>query len=616
MEGLPFYEQRTAEGARVFVLGATVNRPLTKDIFPEYIDHVIYVGIRIPQTAKAILERASPLPCIRYDYLFQNGWETVALWKIDWTGREQEIFTHARTVIYALATNAETAIAEKFGGKRLHFQAPVPRDGKYRTDKGAATPEALVSMKISAPIIANNAPDIASQAAALIGALAEYEFDGTVVGADTGPVITLFRVQPAPKTRLSQIERAAPDIARALNVKSLRLTSPGNKLIGFELPNLKREDVLLRELLASDAYKNSRAALPLVLGKSTTGETTILDLAEMPHLLVAGATGSGKSVEVNAMIVSLLHRFTPGQINFMMLDPKMVELSVYSGIPHLVAPPITRPAKAIIALRWAIDEMMRRTELLSQVGVRNISGYNAKVKDKLPRLVIVVDEAANLMLTVGKEFEPALQDLAQMGRAVGVHIILATQRPSVDVIKGAIKANFISRIALKVLSAMDSKVILDDTGAEQLLGKGDMLYTMAGGPITRCHGAFVSDAEVETLCDRLRKTPPRYNDDLMAALAGEGDALACSDGVSPKRTASYVSRDPVTTFTLWLQTRLAEGPLTRSQIVKLAASEEPPIPCSGSTMEKAKNALGVIVEDSGRRDVSNLWRLPEGGEEA
>ena len=325
-------------------------------------------------------------------------------------------------------------------------------------------------------------------------------------------------------------------------------TVPGRNVIGIELPNTRRETVYLRELLHSDAYNDTRATLPLVLGKDIAGQSVIADLARMPHLLIAGTTGSGKSVAINTMILSLLYRMPPQKCRFIMIDPKMLELSVYEGIPHLLAPVVTEPKKAIMALRWTVREMEERYRAMSKLGVRNIDGYNMRLREavkngeslmrtvqtgfdretgkpiyeeqpldltELPYIVVIVDEMADLMIVAGKEIEGAIQRLAQMARAAGIHIMMATQRPSVDVITGTIKANFPTRISFQVTSKIDSRTILGEQGAEQLLGQGDMLYMAGGGRVTRVHGPFVRDDEVESIVKFLKaQGEPEYLDEV------------------------------------------------------------------------------------------------------
>jgi S-DNA-T family DNA segregation ATPase FtsK/SpoIIIE len=379
--------------------------------------------------------------------------------------------------------------------------------------------------------------------------LAEFGVNGEIVKIRPGPVVTLYELEPAPGTKTARVVGLADDIARSMSAVSARIAAiPGRNVIGIELPNARRETVYLRELLTADAFVKSQQALCLGLGKDIGGGAEYVDLARMPHLLIAGTTGSGKSVAINTMILSLLYRLTPEQCRLIMIDPKMLELSVYDGIPHLLAPVVTDPGKAVVALKWAVREMEDRYRAMSQVGVRNIQGYNQKLaqaREKgetltrtvqtgfdaetgepiyeeqelalkaLPNIVVVVDEMADLMLVAGKDVEGAIQRLAQMARAAGIHLIMATQRPSVDVITGTIKANFPTRISFQVTSKIDSRTILGEQGAEQLLGQGDMLYMAAGGRITRVHGPFVSDQEVEDVVAFLRaQGEPEYLNDV------------------------------------------------------------------------------------------------------
>ena len=381
----------------------------------------------------------------------------------------------------------------------------------------------------------------------LEGVLDDFGVKGEIVKVSPGPVVTLYELEPAPGTKSSRVIGLADDIARSMSAVSVRVAVvPGRNVIGIELPNHKRETVYFRELLETDAYEKSQAKLALVLGKDIGGGPVIADLARMPHLLVAGTTGSGKSVAINTMILSLLYRLPPEKCRFIMVDPKMLELSIYEGIPHLLAPVVTDPSKAVVALKWAVREMEDRYRAMSKLGVRNIDGYNARLKEaretgevltrrvqtgfdpdtgkpifeeqpidltELPYIVVIVDEMADLMLVAGKDIEAAIQRLAQMARAAGIHIIMATQRPSVDVITGTIKANFPTRISFQVTSKIDSRTILGEQGAEQLLGQGDMLYMAGGGRITRVHGPFVRDEEVEQVVRHLKaQGEPMYVD--------------------------------------------------------------------------------------------------------
>ena len=376
--------------------------------------------------------------------------------------------------------------------------------------------------------------------------LLDFGVKGEITRVRPGPVVTLYELEPAPGIKSSRVIGLADDIARSMSAISARISViPGRNALGIELPNAHRETVYLRELLEDEAYDNTETKLPLVLGKDISGEPIIADLARMPHVLVAGTTGSGKSVAVNTMIMSLVYKLTPEQCKFIMIDPKMLELSVYDNIPHLLSPVVTEPGKAVVALKWTVKEMENRYRLMSNLGVRNIDNYNKRLEEAqkkgealtrsvqtgfdpetgkpimekqpldmnaLPYIVVIVDEMADLMLVAGKEIESSIQRLAQMARAAGIHIIMATQRPSVDVITGVIKANFPTRISFQVTSKIDSRTILNEQGAEQLLGQGDMLYMAGGGRITRVHGPFVADKEVENIVSYLRtQGEPQYD---------------------------------------------------------------------------------------------------------
>ena len=403
--------------------------------------------------------------------------------------------------------------------------------------------------------------------------LQDFGIRGEIIAVRPGPVVTLYELEPAPGIKSSRVIGLADDIARSMSAVSARVAViPGRNVIGIELPNRHRETVFLRALLSTEDYERSAAKLALTLGKTIGGEPVIVDLATMPHLLIAGTTGSGKSVGINAMILSLLYRLRPEDCRLIMIDPKMLELSVYDGIPHLLAPVVTEPKKAVVALKWVVKEMEDRYRKMSKVGVRNIRGFNERVREAeetgetisrtvqtgfdretgepiyeteemsltpMPLIVVIVDEMADLMLVAGKDIEAAVQRLAQMARAAGIHLITATQRPSVDVITGTIKANFPTRISFQVTSKIDSRTILGEQGAEQLLGQGDMLYMAGGGRIRRVHGPFVSDGEVEEVVAFLkRQGVPDYLDAVTAGGdeddgfqipgeggAGSGDAL-------------------------------------------------------------------------------------------
>jgi DNA segregation ATPase FtsK/SpoIIIE, S-DNA-T family len=423
--------------------------------------------------------------------------------------------------------------------------------------------------------------------------LEDFGVRGQIVQVRPGPVVTLYELEPAPGIKASRIIGLADDIARSMSATSVRVAVvSGRNVIGIELPNRKAETVVLRELLDSPIYEKHPGRLALILGKDISGEPVLADLAKMPHLLIAGTTGSGKSVGINTMILSILYRMPPDRCKFIMVDPKMLELSVYDGIPHLLAPVVTDPRKAILALKWTVREMENRYRKMSKLGVRNIDGFNARLAEaeakgeslirkvqtgfdpetgqpifepqpfdtsELPLIVVVVDEMADLMLVAGKEIEAAIQRLAQMARAAGIHIIMATQRPSVDVITGTIKANFPTRISFQVTSKIDSRTILGEGGAEQLLGRGDMLYMAGGGRITRVHGPFVSDEEVERVVSFLKtRGVPDYIDEItedddapLDPLGGDEDggsgdklyaqavAVVCREG---KASTSFVQR--------------------------------------------------------------------------
>jgi S-DNA-T family DNA segregation ATPase FtsK/SpoIIIE len=372
----------------------------------------------------------------------------------------------------------------------------------------------------------------------LVTVLDDFHVKGTIGAVRPGPVVTMYELEPAPGIKASRVIALADDIARNMSALSARIaTIPGRTVIGIELPNVKREAVVLSELVGDPAFEDHSAQLPIILGKNIAGDPVIADLAPMPHLLIAGTTGSGKSVGLNAMIMSLLFRHSPKTCRMIMIDPKMLELSIYDGIPHLLSPVVTEPAKAVRALKWAVEQMEERYRKMSSVGVRSLASFNEKVRaaksrgqklgrrvqtgydadsghpiyeeeelefEPLPQIVVIVDELADLMMTAGKEVEFLIQRLAQKARAAGIHLIMATQRPSVDVITGVIKANLPTRISFSVTSKIDSRTILGEQGAEQLLGKGDMLYMPGGKQIARVHGPFVSDEEVRAVADHWR----------------------------------------------------------------------------------------------------------------
>jgi S-DNA-T family DNA segregation ATPase FtsK/SpoIIIE len=457
--------------------------------------------------------------------------------------------------------------------------------------------------------------------------LADFGVQGEVLSARPGPVVTLFEFEPAAGVKSSRVIGLSDDIARTMNATAARVAViPGRNAIGIELPNAKRETVYLRSLLNSTSFAGTQGDLPLALGETIEGDPFAADLTKMPHLLIAGTTGSGKSVGINAMILSLLYKHSPDECRFIMIDPKMLELSVYEGIPHLLHPVVTDPKKAVVALKWVVREMEDRYRRMSKLGVRNITGYNERVSDALergerlertvhagfdptsgepiyetrelplepmPYIVVVIDEMADLMITAGKEIEAAVQRLAQMARAAGIHVIMATQRPSVDVITGTIKANFPTRISYQVTSKIDSRTILGEQGAEQLLGQGDLLFMAGGGRIRRLHGPYVTDGEVERVVAMLKEQgAPQYRTDVTAEPNENADSdnpeLFDGEGNDDllERAIEIVRRDRKAS-TSYLQRRLSIGYNRAATLIE--------------KMEK----MGVISEANaaGKRDI-------------
>tara|TARA_B100001123_G_scaffold123719_1_gene144111 strand:- start:888 stop:3014 length:2127 start_codon:yes stop_codon:yes gene_type:complete len=362
--------------------------------------------------------------------------------------------------------------------------------------------------------------------------LLDFGVEGKIKSINCGPVVTLNEFEPASGIKVSKIVNLADDIARNTSSVSTRVaTIPGKSTIGIEIPNLKREKVFLKEVISDERFNKKEIKLPIALGKSISGIPIIGDLFAMPHLLIAGTTGSGKSVCINTIILSLLYKYTPEKCNLILIDPKMLELSAYEGIPHLLCPVITEAKKATAALGWAVKEMESRYKLMTSVGVKNIDGYNAKHKKHMPYIVVIVDEMSDLMLIAGKEIENYIQRLSQMARAAGIHIIMATQRPSVDVITGTIKANFPTRISFQVSSKIDSRTILGEQGAEQLLGKGDMLFMSSANRIVRIHGPYVSESEIEKVNSFLRSQgKPDYIDEITIIKDSEVNTQENADG--------------------------------------------------------------------------------------
>ena len=429
----------------------------------------------------------------------------------------------ARTQPRKPAMQTSLALGDSYQLPTLDLLARIPEKGKQHIDRAGLERNARLLETV----------------------LEDFHVRGDIVEVRPGPVVTMYELEPASGIKASRVIQLADDIARNMSALSARVaTIPGRSVIGIELPNPKRQAVSLSELIGSQAFEDQNMALPLILGKNIAGDPVIADLAPMPHLLVAGTTGSGKSVGLNCMILSLLYRYGPDQVKLIMIDPKMLELSIYDDIPHLLAPVVTEPGKAIRALKWAVEQMEERYRMMANLGVRALPSFNAKVREArakgsklgrrvqtgydadtgqplyeteqleyevLPQIVVVVDELADLMMTAGKEVEFLIQRLAQKARAAGIHLIMATQRPSVDVITGVIKANLPTRISFQVTSKIDSRTILGEQGAEQLLGKGDMLYMPGGKQIIRVHGPFVSDEEVRSVAEHWRRQgAPEY----------------------------------------------------------------------------------------------------------
>ena len=499
---------------------------------------------------------------------------------------EQNIFAAPTAILHrALASAAENSVTEPAPVARVVVPTPEPKKvvqhalprsvipskqalqemqpGLQFEDKYANYEMPPLSLLASPSVVErHHLPDEALEqnARMLESVLDDYGVKGEIVSVRPGPVVTMYELEPAPGLKASRVIGLADDIARSMSALSARVsTVPGRSVIGIELPNEKREMVVLREMIAARDFGDSNMKLPLALGKDIGGQPIIANLAKMPHLLIAGTTGSGKSVAINTMILSLLYKLTPEECRMIMIDPKMLELSVYDGIPHLLSPVVTDPKKAVVALKWVVGEMEERYRKMSKMGVRNIDGYNSRVKEALkkqemfsrtvqtgfddetgepvfeteefspevlPYIVVVVDEMADLMMVAGKEIEACIQRLAQMARASGIHLIMATQRPSVDVITGTIKANFPTRISFQVTSKIDSRTILGEMGAEQLLGMGDMLYMAGGGKISRIHGPFCSDEEVEEIVNFLKGYgPPEY---MSGVIEGPSDGASSS----------------------------------------------------------------------------------------
>ncbi|MBL6761217.1 MAG: DNA translocase FtsK, partial [PS1 clade bacterium] len=512
--------------------------------------------------------------------------------------------TAAETEMTELEATGETA-GETAGSVRVADKKPAPRTGRRAAreaqprlafDKSTyeLPPLRLLTEHKKPRQTVNLSKDaLEANARMLETVLADFGVHGTIGQVRPGPVVTLYELEPAAGVRSSRVVGLADDIARSISAVSARVAPvPGSNVIGIELPNQMRELVSLRELLSSSDFESGKAKLTMALGKDIGGAPVMSDLTKMPHLLVAGTTGSGKSVGINTMILSLLYRLTPDQCRLILVDPKMLELSVYDGIPHLLAPVVTEPKKAVVALKWVVQEMENRYRKMAKIGVRNIDGFNERMREAkaagetlsrrvqtgfdpesgeavyedeiieaevLPFIVVVIDEMADLMMVAGKEIEAAVQRLAQMARAAGVHLITATQRPSVDVITGTIKANFPSRISFQVTSKIDSRTVLGEQGAEQLLGQGDMLYMGGGGRVRRVHGPFVSDEEVEKVVTFLKKQgAPDYIEQVTQEPEEMSDMEASGGDSLYDQAVAIVTRDGRAS-TSYVQRRLSIG---------------------------------------------------------
>ena len=505
----------------------------------------------------------------------------------------RSLYVHAQVSKIKKSAPKEKVKATAVHKKKADIMAELNEETKYE----------LPSSDLLAPVKVSSGPVLSKEmmtqySEKLESVLREFQVQGKITKVAPGPVVTLYSFEPASGVKVSRVIALAEDVAREMRVASVRMAViPGTNAIGIEMPNPARETVYVRELIEQSSFQEHEGALPIILGKDIGGKPVYADLAKMPHLLVAGTTGSGKSVGINTMILSLLYRFTPEQCRMILVDPKMVELSVYNGIPHLLTPVVTEPQKALMALKWAVHEMEDRYRSMSQLGVRNITGFNEKLKQAkadgielkrrvqtgfdaatgepimedrafdltpLPYIVFIIDEMADLMGQCGKEADPLIQRLAQMARAVGIHLILATQRPSVDVITGTIKSNFPSRISFQVRNKIDSRTILDEQGAEQLLGRGDMLYMPAGNKPTRVHGPFVSDEDVLAVVKHWsHQGSPEYVDAVvsesanMASGGAMGGAGNSGDELYDK-AVQIVLRDKKPT-TSYIQRRLSIG---------------------------------------------------------
>lgn len=510
------------------------------------------------------------------------------------------------------------------GDKLQVIPSPIKSEvQRIEQDAGVLPPVDLLDEASNHNIKFQSPTELEAKAEELLAVLGDFGVKGKVIDIRQGPVVTMYEFEPAAGTKSSRVIGLSDDIARSLSAHSTRIAViPGRNALGIELPNKQRMFFRLKELVETEEFQDQNVILPIILGKDLSGRPLVADLAKMPHLLVAGTTGSGKSVAINAMIMSLLYKYTPAECRMIMIDPKMLELSSYDNIPHLMTPVVTEPGKAVVALKWAVKEMENRYRLMSHLGVRNIANFNAKILEavkegkvlerrvqtgfdpetgkpvfesvpidmqKMPFIVVIVDEMADLMLVAGKDIETSIQRLAQMARAAGIHIIMATQRPSVDVITGVIKANFPSRISFKVTSKIDSRTILGEQGAEQLLGMGDMLYMGNSARILRVHGPFVDDKEVEKVTSFLRSTGvPEY---ISAVTESEedfaADELGESDNDDMYKQALNIVRNEKKASISYIQRSLRIGYNRAASIVE----------------EMEKNGILSPPNHSGKREV-------------
>jgi DNA segregation ATPase FtsK/SpoIIIE, S-DNA-T family len=583
----------------VLALGLTRNQALRK--FFALCERVISLssGVQIPQFEMPRLSLGWLWPRRTVDNFDEIGAATSKLKrkrieppKLIAADEEEfeEDLVEEEPVASTVAVSARKAPPKQIKAKRVAVEEEfeLPELGLLTEPK-----KSIRTADVSREVLEENARQ-------LEGVLDDFGVKGQIVAVRPGPVVTLYELEPAPGIKSSRVISLADDIARSMSAISARVAVvAGRNAIGIELPNAKRETVYLREMFQAENFINSTGHLTFALGKNIGGEPIYADLARMPHLLIAGTTGSGKSVGINTMILSLLYRLGPDKCKLIMIDPKMLELSVYEGIPHLLAPVVTDPRKAVVALKWAVREMEERYKKMSKVGVRNVDGYNTRVEQllakgeklmrtvqtgfdaetgqpifeqeemdttKMPYIVVIIDEMADLMMVAGKDIEGAVQRLAQMARAAGIHVVMATQRPSVDVITGTIKANFPTRISFQVTSKIDSRTILGEMGAEQLLGQGDMLYMAGGGRISRLHGPFVSDGEVEAIVKHLKaQGQPDYveavteeQDDDGGAGGMEGDMPGSSGDSLYDQAVAVVLRDKKVS-TSYVQRRLQIG---------------------------------------------------------